>query len=160
MLRRDRGRMAGTSLASLVPTALRPHGPLALAFLRFLVVGALGLAVDMGVFLALDGRGMAPEFSRLASLGAAFFVTFALNRHFTFAPSGRNALGEALRYALGAFGAQGLSYGVFLFLVYRAPFLPRPVSLVVGAGLAAVAAFATHRLFTFAAAAPLAERRA
>ena len=45
--------------------------------------------------------------------------------------------------------AQGFSYGVFLALVYGWPAAPRLLSLLIGAGLAAVVGFAGHKLFAF-----------
>ena len=124
--------------------------PIASAFARFLAVGCLGLAVDVGVFSLLDARATAPEAARAASLGAALVVTWTLNRRFTFAASGRKPGREFLRYGAGALAAQGLSYAVFLLLVYRMPALPRLVDLLVGAGLAAFLGFASHSLFAFA----------
>lgn len=131
---------------------------LAGAFARFLMVGGLGLAIDLGLFTVLDARALAPETARLVSLGCAFVVTFALNRRFTFARSGRNPLNELLFYGLGTLAAQSLSYGVFLLLVYRAPALPRSLSLLAGAGLAAFVGFASHRHFAFAAVGTARER--
>ncbi|WP_460448210.1 GtrA family protein [Alsobacter sp. SYSU BS001988] len=124
--------------------------PIVQAFSRFLSVGALGLATDATIFSVLDARHMAPEISRAISLGVATCVTWRLNRAFTFAASGRKAPVEALRYTAVALLAQGLSYGVFLTLVYSVPALPRLFDLLVGAGLAAFAGFAGHKFFAFA----------
>jgi putative flippase GtrA len=128
--------------------------PLVRAFGRFLAVGCAGLAVDASLFAILDARHIAPEISRALSIGLATFVTWQLNRHFTFDPSHRTPHREAMRYALVALLAQGFSYGVFLTLVYGVPVLPRLLSLLIGAGLAAVAGFAGHKLFAFAPARP------
>ncbi|WP_406856049.1 GtrA family protein [Alsobacter sp. KACC 23698] len=124
--------------------------PIVQAFSRFLGVGAVGLAADATIFSVLDARHMAPEISRAISLGVATCITWRLNRAFTFAASGRRAPVEALRYTAVALLAQGLSYGVFLTLVYGVPALPRLFDLLVGAGLAAFAGFAGHKFFAFA----------
>jgi putative flippase GtrA len=124
--------------------------PLAAAFSRFLGVGLVGLAVDASIFTAMDLAHVRPEISRAVSLGVATLVTWRLNRRHTFGASGRRPGVEAARYAAVALCAQGFSYAVFLSLVYAAPALPRLMALLVGAGLAAVAGFAGHKLFAFA----------
>jgi putative flippase GtrA len=156
--------MKDTDIAALTPTAwaatpgsafearlrrLARH-PLAAAFSRFLGVGLVGLAVDASLFTAMDATHFRPETSRAISLGVATLVTWWLNRRHTFGASGRHPATEAARYAAVALGAQGFSYAVFLALVYEAPALPRLLALLVGAGLAAVAGFAGHKLFAFA----------
>ncbi|MFO1149729.1 MAG: GtrA family protein [Alsobacter sp.] len=124
--------------------------PLGQAFLRFLGVGVVGLAVDASIFALLDRFHVAPEWSRAVSLALATVVTWRLNRRHTFGASGRALHVEALRYGAVTLVAQGFSYSVFLLLVYELPALPRILSLLVGAGLAAVAGFAGHKLFAFA----------
>jgi putative flippase GtrA len=124
--------------------------PLGRAFLRFLGVGVVGLAVDASIFALLDAVHVAPEWSRAASLAVATLVTWRLNRRHTFGASGRALHVEALRYGAVTLVAQGFSYSVFLLLVYELPVLPRIASLLVGAGLAAIAGFAGHKLFAFA----------
>jgi putative flippase GtrA len=124
--------------------------PLGLAFMRFLGVGVVGLAVDATIFAMLDHLHVAPEWSRAVSLAAATLVTWRLNRRHTFGASGRAQHVEALRYGAVTLVAQGFSYSVFLLLVYELPVLPRLVSLLIGAGLAAVAGFTGHKLFAFA----------
>ena len=124
--------------------------PLARAFSRFLGVGIVGLATDAGIFSVLDLVHLAPEISRAISLAIATLVTWHLNRRHTFGASGRRAHVEALRYAAVALAAQGFSYGVFLALVYECPALPRLFALLIGAGLAAFAGCAGHKLFAFA----------
>jgi putative flippase GtrA len=128
--------------------------PLVAAFLRFLGVGVVGLAVDASIFSALDHLYVAPEVSRAASLAVATAVTWRLNRRHTFGASGRRLPVEALRYAAVTLVAQGFSYAVFLALVYEVPALPRLFSLLVGAGLAAFVGFAGHKIFAFAPARP------
>lgn len=131
--------------------------PLVAAFLRFLGVGVVGLAVDAALFSALDRLQLAPEISRALSLALATGVTWWLNRRHTFGASGRRPAVEAMRYGLVTLVAQGFSYGVFLALVYEMPALPRLFSLLVGAGLAAFVGFAGHKLFAFAPARPRGE---
>lgn len=73
--------------------------------LRFLAVGAVGFAADLAAFSLL--RLTVPDVpARLLAVTFAVTVTWALNRRFTFAASGRPMMSEWLRYnATSAAGA-------------------------------------------------------
>jgi putative flippase GtrA len=135
------------AMVAMIQHVLRE--PLVRAFLRFLAVGGVGLAVDAALFALLDAGHMAPERSRAASLAVATVVTWWLNRRHTFGASHRRPWIEAMRYGAVTLVAQGFSYAVFLGLVYEVPALPRLLSLLVGAGLAAIVGFTGHKLFAF-----------
>lgn len=120
----------------------------------FLCVGLAGLALDTAVFSLLHAAGLSTPLARALSLAAATILTWSLNRRFAFAPGGRGAAGEFGRYALVALCAQGFSYAVFLTLAYAVPALPLTLALWTGAVLAAAAAYAGQRWFTFAPARP------
>ncbi len=120
--------------------------------LRFLSVGAIGLSVDMAGFTLLALFGMHPLIARALSLGLATFVTWRLNRAVTFEESGRRPHAEAVRYAVVTAVAQGLSYLTFAALVMTVLASLPQVAILIGAGLAAVASYNGHRLFSFAAA--------
>jgi putative flippase GtrA len=119
---------------------------------RFLVVGSGGLAVDSSVFLALNSHGVDRPVARAISLVAATFITWQLNRLFTFGASKRSRREELARYSFVAAGAQGFNYLLFLFLSSMAP-QAQPLLLIgVCAAAAAVFSFAGQRAFTFAGA--------
>jgi putative flippase GtrA len=122
-------------------------------FARFSLVGALGLAVDAGLFALLVHHGAGEYGARALSLAVATLVTWNLNRRFTFAASGRGRSGELARYALVALSAQGLNYLVFVLLRGAVPALPALGALLCGAGAAALFSFTGQRFFTFAPAA-------
>jgi len=120
--------------------------------LRFLSVGAIGLSVDMASFTVLAVFGMHPLIARALSLSIATFVTWRLNRAVTFAESGRRPHAEAVRYALVTAFAQGLSYLTFAVLVMTMLASLPQAAILIGAGLAAIASYNGHKLFSFAAA--------
>jgi putative flippase GtrA len=117
--------------------------------LRFLVVGAFGLIVDLGIFTLLVAHSGQPLLARLVSLGAATVVTWRLNRALTFDRSGRRTADEALRYAATAAAAQGVSYGVFAILVLTV-LAPAPqLALLIGSAFAALFSYKGQALFAF-----------
>jgi putative flippase GtrA len=119
---------------------------------RFLAVGCGGLAVDSGVFLALNTHAVDRPVARAVWLIAATAVTWRLNRMFTFEASGRSQRDEAARYGLVALGAQGFNYLLFLGLGAMAPQIHPLLLIIVSAAAAALFSYAGQRMVTFAAA--------
>ena len=116
---------------------------------RFLTVGVVGLAVDSGLFWGLYKAGFSLELARALSLALATLVTWGLNRLFTFAPSGRTALAELIRYVAVALVAQGFNYGLFLALV-RLDAGAHPLICLVGSAAATAAlSFTGQNLVAF-----------
>ena len=107
-------------------------------FARFAVVGGIGFIVDAGILaLLLASTPLNPLAARIASVGGALAVTWALNRHLTFSPSSRGPLREGTRY-----GGVGLASSLFNYLVYASlllvvPAMP-PLGALVIASLAAM----------------------
>jgi putative flippase GtrA len=135
--------------------ALGPLGGIAvaiasLAFVRFAVVGSIGLVVDMAIFRAFTLLDFSDAAARAVSLGCAIVLTWRLNRVFTFRPSGRAQAVESSRYAVVALAAQSLNYTLFLWLRVYVPDLHDLLALVLSAGAAAGFSFTGHRFFTFA----------
>ena len=118
--------------------------------LRFLGVGALGLATDICVFTILIGYAPRLLLMRLFSLAAAMLVTWRLNRALTFDRSGRHQGEEAMRYAAVTAVAQATSYAVFAVLVLTVLGALPQVALVAGAAAGAIISYNGHRLFAFA----------
>lgn len=136
------------TLMGRLPRGLRPL--LRLPIVRFLMVGMLGLCTDSAVFSLLHWHDLPDALARMASLGLATFVTWQLNRRFTFGASGRSRLVESSRYTAVAMMAQGLNFGLFLALRAWQPDWPALVSLLASAALAATLSFTGQRFFTFA----------
>ena len=118
--------------------------------LRFLGVGAVGLATDFCLFVILIGYQPRPLLMRLVSLAAATLVTWRLNRALTFDRSGRKQHDEAMRYAAVTVAAQGTSYAVFAALVLSVLGALPQVALVIGDAAGAVVSYNVHRLLAFA----------
>lgn len=118
--------------------------------LRFLAVGALGLAADFGLFTLFGAHGLHPLLVRLVSLGCATVITWRLNRAFTFDRSGRHQSEEAMRYALVTAAAQGTSYTIFAGLVLTVLAGWPQAALLIGAAASALVSYNGHRLFAFA----------
>lgn len=117
---------------------------------RFLGVGFAGLAVDLAVLWLIERAGVNHAVARAASLLVATFVTWTLNRRFTFDESGRRAGFELGRYASVALFAQGVNYLVFLGVCAVAVELPHTFAALVGAAAATGFSYSGQRFFTFA----------
>ncbi len=117
---------------------------------RFLAVGSVGLASDMGVFSALDAAGLHALMARGVSLAVATLVTWRLNRALTFGQTGRRQRAEAMRYASVTAVAQGVSYLTFAGLVVTVARDTPLLAILAGAVLATVFSYNGHRLFSFA----------
>jgi putative flippase GtrA len=117
--------------------------------LRFLGVGSLGLATDLGVFTLVLAHTPHPLLARLVSLAVATLVTWRLNRALTFDRSGRRAADEAMRYAMVAASAQAVSYGLFAILVVTVLAAMPQLAVLIGAAAAALFSYAGQSLFAF-----------
>ncbi len=117
--------------------------------IRFLGVGGLGLITDLAIFTLLIAHEPHPLLVRLASLAAATFVTWRLNRALTFDRSGRHPADEAMRYAMVAGGAQTMSYAVFALLVLTMPDTAPQLAVLIGAAVGALVSYAGQSLFAF-----------
>jgi putative flippase GtrA len=117
---------------------------------RFVIVGATGLVVDLASFTAIVAAAHHPLVVRLVTLTIATIVTWRLNRAFTFTRSNRRQHDEAMRYAMVTALAQGTSYAVFAALLLTVfAWLPQ-AALMTGAAVAAFVSYNGHRLLSFA----------
>jgi putative flippase GtrA len=119
---------------------------------RFLLVGAVGFAVDIGVLaFLLYGLGYAAESgglvgSRVVSFFAAIATTFLLNARYTFGASIRKA--KLSRYVVIQLFGASLNIGTYTFLVLGP--LARPlIALAIGSAVATVSNFVLVRQFVF-----------
>jgi putative flippase GtrA len=104
---------------------------------RFVLAGVVGFLVDAGVlYVLMRWLGVAALLGRVASFLCAAFVTWRINRSFTFRSrtSGRGSLWEWLNYLwASAFGAM-TNYGTFALLILTAPLVASIPTLGVAAG--------------------------
>jgi putative flippase GtrA len=138
----------------------------------FLSVGVTGLAVHMALVGLLSHLFMAaglggaqttvhmahePRFNPAQSLAwwialaVATFVTWRLNRRFTFASSGRASGSEIRRYILVTLVAQGISFSVFTMVGAFFAWFPPSLAVLPGAVVATLFSYTGQRFFTFSA---------
>jgi putative flippase GtrA len=122
--------------------------------LRFIAVGGIGLLADLAVLTLLLWFGLHPLVARLISITLATFVTWRLNRAFTFDRSDRHQGDEAVRYVLVTVVAQATSYVIFAVLTLSIAALPPQAALAIGSAVVALVSYNGHRWFAFARRSP------
>lgn len=102
----------------------------------FSVAGTIGFVVDAGtVQLLVSLADWNPYVARLLSFLAAAFVTWLINRAYTFSGVRRHRLlGEWLRYLLAMSGGFVVNYGIYSLLVFRYELVQQWPVLGVAAG--------------------------
>jgi putative flippase GtrA len=121
-------------------------------FLRFSVVGAGGLAVDVGVFLSVLTAGGDAYLARAVSALAAITATWWFNKEWTFRQPGRDAQrGTYPAYLAVQSGGLAVNYAVFAAVQAIVPpgLLPSVFALVCGATVALLFNFAGARGIVF-----------
>ena len=92
----------------------------AAAFRRFLVVGAVGFAVDGGLVWLLVSSGLNPFLTRCFSFPIAVIVTWRLNRAWTFPSSpGASRRGHIMTYFAVQFMGAMANLAVYTLLLLR-----------------------------------------
>ena len=149
-------------LTLVVERAERLGLPIPKGLPKFLAVGLVGLAVDLGLFSLLERFGVPFFVARAFSLPIATCATWLLNRKHTFENTGRKAHDEALRYLLVTGVAQSVNYAIMLLAADVARNLPHVFAAFVGSVVATLFSYTGQRYFTFAPAAegPAAEVKA
>ncbi|MEP9372349.1 GtrA family protein [Mesorhizobium sp. KR1-2] len=99
----------------------------------FAFAGGVGFLADGGALaLLLATTALGPFAARLVSIGFALTVTWLLNRHLTFGPSGRHIAAEGARY-----GGVGIATSLVNYLAYSLVMLALPATLPLAALAAA-----------------------
>lgn len=132
-----------------LPRPIARAASLAQRFQKFLLVGAIGLAVNQGALFALVGMAGAPLAlaSPLAIL-LSMLVTFTLNEHWTWRDRGRGRiLHRALLY--GSVNSGGLLINWIILLSLERIGLNYLVANLIGAGIAAVWNFSLNNALTW-----------
>lgn len=122
-------------------------------FAAFLGVGTIGFAVDALLFALTHVHLEWPiPWARGFSALCAITITWALNRHTTFADrQSKDRAAEYWRYLVSQALGLLVNLGTFgLLVAFVAPLESRPfLALAAGAGLAVLANFLTARKFVF-----------
>lgn len=120
--------------------------------LRFAAVGTAGFVADVLVLYLCLALGLGYYAGRAVSFLAAVWVTWQLNRRYTFAsPSGRSAWAEWSRYLVAMLGGGVVNYLAYTTVVLLLPGLPGLPILSVAAGSVAGLAinFVSAKFFVF-----------
>jgi putative flippase GtrA len=115
-----------------VPGASPARAPVEL--LRFAVAGVIGLLADIAVLYLALALGLGYYAGRVLSFLAAVWVTWQLNRHFTFAPTGAGAWREFTRYLGAMVGGGLLNYLAYSAAILLLPHWPLTPALAVAVG--------------------------
>lgn len=119
-------------------------------FLRFIVVGATGFLVDMGVlWLLLTFTPLGPLAGRIVAIAFALLSTWQLNRHFTFGASKRAVVVEGFRYGFIGAITSLVNYGVYAGLLLAAPLLSPYVALIAASVAAMLFSFFGYSRYVF-----------
>lgn len=150
-------------VGAITPSKLRIPAPLARQIGVFAMVGATGFCVDTAVVLLLSQAfDASPYLAKLPAIMCGLFVTFLLNRRFTFRARAGDGAGQLKRYAATCVVAQSTNYLVFsavLFAVERLiplsqASLPESAGIIVAAvaasGLSAGVTFVMAKYYAFA----------
>lgn len=121
-------------------------------FLRFAVVGLLGLAVDVAVLYCAMTAGLGWLAGRALSFSCAVWVTWQCNRRYTFARrAGVTAWQEWWRYVSAMLVGGATNYGVYgmmMVLLPRSPLLPF-AAVAAGSAAGMMVNFLSARYFVF-----------
>ncbi len=122
---------------------------LAQRFQKFVVVGAVGLAVNQGLLYLLAGvAGMRVAAASPLAIFASMLVTFALNEVWTWHDRGRGRLvHRALLYGTINSGGLLINWGILVGLEHAG--LHYLLANLVGAGCAAVWNFGLNNVITW-----------
>jgi len=105
------------------------------AFLRFLLVGSAGYAIDVAALYLFCWCGLSVYIARILSYVVAASSTWLLHRRFTFPEARHAAVGRqwAKFLTVNAFGGC-VNYGVFAVLVAQGGIFARAPELAVAVG--------------------------
>lgn len=102
--------------------------------LRFAAAGVLGLLADIAVLYLALGLGLDFYSGRLLSFVAAVWVTWQINRRYTFHPAGISLWQEWWRYLFAMTGGGLINYGAYSAAILLLPHWTLRPALAVAAG--------------------------
>lgn len=117
---------------------------------RFALAGGVGFLADAAMLaLLLAFTPLGPFFARILSICFALTVTWMLNRHLTFAPSGRGVVREGARYGGVGLSTSLINFLAYSALLYLAPATPPLAALAVASLVAMALSFMGYTRFVF-----------
>lgn len=118
-------------------------------FVRFVLVGGLGFVADAGTLFLLISGGIGPFAARVVSILFAMFVTWRLNRAFTFGASSGSQISEAGRYFSVAASVAALNYLLYAGLLLMVPTCPPVLATAIATIICTLVSFAGYGKFAF-----------
>ena len=120
----------------------------------FVFIGTIGFLVDAG--LTQSGAsllGLPPIVARIPAIALAIFVTFLLNKRFTFKGTEKKFWLALCSYTLSQGAAQSVNFGVYTMMILLVPALKSFLFLAVAAGsISAMAlSFLLYKFWVFKA---------
>jgi dolichol-phosphate mannosyltransferase len=116
---------------------------------QFLIVGALGTAVNLALLTALIAAG----FGERASIATAIFLSmcfnFALNRRFSFSVRHGNWFSQFVQYVAATSVGALINYGITIFMLARFPDLRTQTGALVGIAAGTLFNFVSSRYLVF-----------
>lgn len=123
-------------------------------FMRYCLVGLVGMGVDAGILELSVGAGIAPLVARVMSMACALMTTYTLHGRFTFRVAGLADRSRWLKFMASNLLGAAINYGVFALLLFTLPFTDarasRFVALAAGTAAGLGFNFWANRRFVFA----------
>jgi len=120
------------------------------SFLRYSLIGLVGLGADLGLLALISAAGIAGPFAaRAGSILGALTLTWWLHRGFTFGPASERKFAEWCRYLASNAAGAGVNYLTYSVLVVTAPGIGIYGALLWGSVAAWIANYWGARLFVF-----------
>ncbi|MCZ4297227.1 GtrA family protein [Henriciella marina] len=125
------------------------HQVLKTRIVRFVLVGGLGFLADAGTLFLLISGGIGPFVARVVSILFAMFVTWRLNRAFTFGASSGSQISEAGRYFTVATSVATFNYLLYAGLLVMVPTCPPVLATAIATIVCTLVSFAGYGKFAF-----------
>jgi putative flippase GtrA len=119
---------------------------------KFLVVGAIGFGVDIGLLSGLTALSTDPLLSRCVSAPVAITVTWILNRLFVFRTSGRlKPAGEYARHVTTQTSAFALNMAAYWWLISgeAVTVMDAAVAACIGSAIGLIINYVGSRYWTY-----------
>ena len=118
--------------------------------ISFLLIGGLGLSVDVSLLMILTHLLHMDVFSaRIFGIAGALCCTWFLNRTFTFDKSGHSLAVEGVRYGGIGITANVANYCLYSAILILVPDAPPLAALLAGSGFATFLSYNGYSRFVF-----------
>lgn len=118
--------------------------------ISFLLVGGLGLSVDVALLMVMTHLAHIDVFSaRIFGIAGALCCTWIFNRTFTFERSGRSLAVEGVRYGGIGITANVANYCLYSAILLLVPDAPPLAALLAGSAFATLLSYNGYSRFVF-----------